>query len=62
MSRAKVTSEVMLQRPLVGALKGVEKACTETVKYLPIGACDHRFVDVGPEEDMSAKEKSQRRY
>jgi len=43
-------TEVVLQSEvvfLIGAFKGVQKVCTETVKYLPIGACDNRIVDVG---------------
>jgi len=36
----------MLQFALISALKSVKKACTETVKYFPIGACDHEIVNV----------------
>ena len=38
------TPEVMLQCPLISALKSVKKACTETIKYFPIGACDYEIV------------------
>ena len=38
------TPEVMLQFPLISALKSVKKACTETIKYFPIGACDYEIV------------------
>ena len=36
-----------MQSPLTGAMKGVHSTCMETVKFLPIGACDHGIVDVG---------------
>jgi len=44
--RALPHTEVVLQAEVV-FLIGAFKACMETVKYLSIGACDNRIVDVG---------------
>jgi len=42
-----LTSKVILQGVLIGAFKCIQKACTKSVKYLPIGAYHDKLINMG---------------